>query len=165
MDKAGNAVIVPTLVNRKAKNTKLNLFLLNRTNNIMKIVIIIFTTLIIIILASTCYYDSQEFLFPQISTHCDSTGTIPYARVDSVLKANCMTCHDGPSSSSTIDLTTYTQVHYYATTLKNGTSILQGSIRGMTGFNAMPLPPSPLLDICGIRIIEIWIEQGAQQKK
>jgi hypothetical protein len=137
--------------------------LLNRTNYIMKIAIILFSTLVIILLASTCYYDSQEFLFPQISSTCDSTGTIPYARADSVLKANCMSCHDGPSSSSGIDLSTYTQVHSYATTLRNGTSILQGSIRGMSGFNAMPLPPSPSLDICGMRIIEIWIQQGALQ--
>jgi hypothetical protein len=130
----------------------------------MKIAIILFFTLIIIILASTCYYDSQEFLFPQISTHCDSTGTVPYARVDSVLKANCLLCHDGPSSGSGIDLSTYSQVHLYATSFRNGTTpILQGSIRRMPGFSGMPKPPSPSLDICGIRIIEIWIEQGAQQ--
>jgi hypothetical protein len=127
----------------------------------MKIAIILFSALIIMILASTCYYDSQEFLFPKISSQCDSTGTIPYASVDSVLKANCMSCHDGPSSTSGLDLSGYSQVHQYATTLRNGTPILQGAIRRLAGFQPMPVPPAPQLDICGIRIIELWMEQGA----
>ncbi len=128
----------------------------------MKIAILLFSTLILMIFMSTCYYDSQEFLFPQISSQCDSTGKIPYATVDSVLKANCMSCHDGPSSSSGLDLSGYDQVHQYATTKRNGTPILQGAIRRIPGFLAMPEPPAPLLDICGMRIIELWIEQGAQ---
>jgi hypothetical protein len=129
----------------------------------MKIAITLFLTLIIIILASTCYYDSQEFLFPQISNQCDSTGTIPFASVDSVLKANCFSCHDGPSASSGLDLNGYDKVYPYATTIRSGTHnpILQGAIRRMPGFQPMPQPPAPSLDICGIRIIELWIEQGA----
>ncbi len=55
----------------------------------MKITIILFSTLIILILVSTCYYDSQEYLFPTVSSQCDSTGTIPYSSVDSVLRVNC----------------------------------------------------------------------------
>ena len=131
----------------------------------MKIAIILVTALIIILLASSCYYDSQEFLFPQISNQCDSTGTIPYASVDSVITANCMLCHDGPSASSGLDLTSYTKVHEYATSLRNGTPILQGAIRRLPDFLPMPEPPAPMLDECGIRIIEIWIEQGAQDNK
>jgi hypothetical protein len=129
----------------------------------MKIAIILFSALIIMILASTCYYDSQEFLFPKISSQCDSTGTIPYASVDSVLKANCMSCHDGPSSTSGLDLSTYDKVHPYAITTKPGTQnpYLQGAIRRLAGFQPMPVPPAPQLDICGIRIIELWMEQGA----
>lgn len=128
----------------------------------MKIAIILFSTLVIMILASTCYYDSQEYLFPQINNQCDSTGTIPYARVDSVLQANCMTCHDAPSPSSGLDLSTYDKVRPYAITKRGVTPILQGAIRQMSDFQAMPQPPNPVLDICGIRIIELWIEQGAQ---
>jgi hypothetical protein len=128
----------------------------------MKIAILLFASLVVMILVSTCYYDSQEFLFPQVSSQCDSTGTIPYSRVDSILQANCMSCHDGPSSSSGLDLSGYDQVYPYATTLRNGTPILQGAIRRMTpDFQPMPQPPAPALDICGIRIIELWIEQGA----
>jgi hypothetical protein len=123
---------------------------------------IAFSALVIMILVSTCYYDSQEYLFPQISTTCDSTGTIPYARVDSVIKANCISCHDGPSSGSGIDLTDYNVVHSYATTLRKGTPVLQGSIRRITP-DFSPMPIDAALDICGIRIIELWIEQGAQQ--
>jgi len=135
----------------------------------MKITIIFLSTLLILVLLSACYYDSQEYLFPQVKipsdstgSQCDSVGTIPYANVDSILQVNCMLCHDGPSSSSGLDLSTYDHVYTYATTLRNGTPILQGAIRRMPGFIAMPELPNPALDECGIRIIELWIEQGAQ---
>jgi hypothetical protein len=130
----------------------------------MKIAIIFFSSLLIMVLVSTCYYDSQEFLFPQISSQCDSTGTISYASVDSILQVNCMSCHDGPSSSSGLDLSGYEGVHTYATTLRSGTPILQGALRRMNGFQPMPQAPAPALDVCGVRIIELWIEQGAQQQ-
>jgi hypothetical protein len=131
----------------------------------MKIAILLFASLVVIILASTCYYDSQEYLFPTVSSQCDSTGTIPYASVDSVLRANCFSCHDGPSSIGGWDLSDYNVVHTLATTNKPGTNNppLQGAIRRMDGFLPMPEPPAPQLDICGIRIIELWIEQGANQ--
>jgi hypothetical protein len=127
----------------------------------MKITIILFSALVILILASTCYYDSQEYLFPEIIAKCDTLDTIPYARVDSVFQAYCMDCHNGPSSISGLDLSTYASVNSLATHYRNGIPILQGAIRQMPNFLPMPEPPRPMLDECKIRIIEIWIDQGA----
>ena len=129
----------------------------------MKITAILFSTLLIMILLSTCYYDSQEYLFPKINNQCDTTGTIFFSSVDSVLQNNCISCHNVSSASGGVNLDGYANVYAYATTLRNNTPILQGVIRRMSGFFPMPEPPSSALDECSIRKIEMWIEQGAQQ--
>jgi len=128
----------------------------------MKITAILFSTLLIMILISTCYYDSQEYLFPNINNQCDTSGTILFSSVDSVLQNNCISCHNVSSASGGVNLDGYANVYAYATTLRNNTPILQGVIRRMSGFSPMPAPPSPALDECSIRKIEMWIEQGAQ---
>jgi hypothetical protein len=129
----------------------------------MKITIILFSAFIILILASTCYYDSQEFLFPQINQTCDTLDTIPYARVDTVFHNYfCMDCHNGSNSISGLDLSDYATVNSLATHKRNGISILQGAIRRWPDFLPMPEPPRPPMDTCGMRIIELWIEQGAR---
>jgi hypothetical protein len=129
----------------------------------MKITILILSTLAIVILLSTCYYDSQEYLYPKINTQCDTTGTITFSSVDSVLQNNCVSCHNSSSASGGVNLDGYANVYTYATTLRNNTPILTGVVRRMNGFIPMPALPAPPLDECSIRKIEIWIEQGAQQ--
>ena len=117
----------------------------------------------IIIFLSTCYYDSEEFLFPTINNQCDTTGTILFSSVDSVLQNNCVSCHNLSTASGGVNLDGYSNVYSYATTLRNNTPILIGVIRRMSGFSPMPQLPSPPLDECSIRKIEMWIEQGALQ--
>jgi hypothetical protein len=129
----------------------------------MKITAILFSSLITMILLSTCYYDSQEYLFPEINNQCDTTGTILFSSVDSVLQNSCISCHNVSSASGGVNLDGYPNVYAYATTFRNNTPILQGVIRRMSGFSPMPELPSAPMDECSIRKIEIWIEQGAQQ--
>jgi uncharacterized membrane protein len=123
----------------------------------MKITAILFSTLLILILLSTCYYDSQEYLFHKIS-QCDTIGTIHFTSVDTVLQSNCVGCHN---KSSTVNLDGYKYVHPYAVDFTVNPLIpkLQGVIRRHSGFK--PMPPDAALDTCSIRKIEIWIEQGA----
>ena len=129
----------------------------------MKITAILFSTLLIMILLSTCYYDSQEYLFPSINHQCDTTGTILFSSVDSVLQNNCVSCHNPSAASGGVNLDGYENVYPYATVLRDNTPILIGVIRRMSGFLPMPELPAPALDECSIRKIEMWIEQGAQQ--
>ena len=129
----------------------------------MKITAILFSSLIIMILLSTCYYDSQEYLFPKINNQCDTTGTILFSSVDTVLQNNCVSCHNLSSASGGVNLDGYSNVYTYSTTLRNNTPILVGVIRRKSGFSPMPQLPSPGLDNCSIRKIEIWIAQGALQ--
>jgi hypothetical protein len=118
--------------------------------------------LIIMAFASSCYYDSQEFLFPQVGT-CDTVGTIPFARVDTIMQNNCVSCHNSSISDGNVNLDGYSNVQKVATTIRNGTPLLQGVIRHMSGFVPMPPAPAAALDECKARTVELWIEQGAQQ--
>jgi hypothetical protein len=124
----------------------------------MKITAILFSTLLILILLSTCFYDSEEYLFPKINNQCDTNGTVHFTTVDTVLQSNCLGCHD---KSSKVNLDGYKYVYPYAKDFSKNPliPILQGVIRRHSGFK--PMPPDVVLDTCSIRKIEIWIEQGA----
>ena len=91
--------------------------------------------------------------------NCDTTGTIGFtAQVKPILETYCVSCHNASIASGGINLDGYAQVKTQAETLRNGTSILVGSVRQLSGFVAMP--PSTKLDECSIRKVELWIEQG-----
>jgi hypothetical protein len=133
----------------------------------MKITAILFSTLLILILLSTCYYDSQEYLFPKINNQCDTTGTILFSSVDSVLQNNCVSCHNKTTNQGGVNLDGYPNVYLYATDFSVNPLIpkLQGVIRRLPGFKPMPQPPDPAMDTCSFRKIEIWIKQGANNNQ
>jgi hypothetical protein len=129
----------------------------------MKITALLFSILLILILLSTCYYDSQEFLFPKISTQCDTIGTIHFTTVDSVLHNYCISCHNKTTNNGGVNLDGYDHVYPVATDFSVNPKIpkLQGVIRRYPGFKPMPQAPDPAMDSCSVRKIEMWIEQGA----
>lgn len=90
---------------------------------------------------------------------CDTLNHISYSnQVWPVIQNNCTGCHNAVTSKGGILLTNYNEV-LNITGLINGTPLIVGNIRRMSGFKAMP--PAGSLDECSIRIIELWIEQGA----
>lgn len=90
---------------------------------------------------------------------CDTTGTIGFsARVKPLIDNYCVTCHNASVTSGGVNLNGYSQVKTYAESMRNGTPLLIGAIRKLTGFKAMP--PSFTLDECSIRMVELWIDQG-----
>ncbi len=128
----------------------------------MKNLVLFIMTFLLVAFVSSCYYDSQEFLFPSVGS-CDTTGTIPFTRVDTIMQNNCVGCHNSSIADGNINLEGYSNVHNVAATMRNGTSLLVGVVRHMNGFTPMPLAPAAPLDECKLRTIEIWIEQGANQ--
>jgi uncharacterized membrane protein len=90
---------------------------------------------------------------------CDTLTAISYSsQVWPVIQTNCTGCHNSVTPSGGIKLTNYTDVASI-TNMINGTPLIVGNIRRISGFKAMP--PSNSLDKCTIRTIELWIEQGA----
>ncbi|HLO58801.1 MAG TPA: hypothetical protein VK179_08685 [Bacteroidales bacterium] len=90
---------------------------------------------------------------------CDTAGTMSFtADVTPVLKANCTGCHNSSLASGNVNLSTYAGVDAVVKSQRNGTSVLQGSIKRLNGFTAMP--PTFSLDDCSVATIDKWIAQG-----
>jgi hypothetical protein len=122
----------------------------------MKQGIILLSTILIILLLSTCYYDSEEYLFPQVNNQCDTTSFTFSTDVKPILENNCYSCHSNSSASlgGGIKLEDYADVKVQAS---NGH--LMGSIEHSSGFSPMPQGTAKL-DDCKITIIRKWIDAG-----
>ncbi len=91
---------------------------------------------------------------------CDTLNNISFSgNVWPIIQNNCTGCHNSSIAGGGVTLENYMDVNSVASSQVNGTSLLVGTIRRMSGFKAMP--PSGSLDECTIRSIELWIEQGA----
>lgn len=116
--------------------------------------------LLIILVASmlsACFYDSEEFLFPETDNTCDTTQITFALGVKPILQNSCYSCHSNSTSSlgNNIRLEDYADVK---TRADNGS--LLGSISHSGGYAAMPSGSAKLED-CKITLIRKWIEDGA----
>lgn len=110
------------------------------------------------VMASSCFYDSEEYLYPQIDGQCDTVNVSYSVSVRTILQANCYGCHSNATASfgNNIRLEDYADVKVKAT---DGT--LLGSVNQTPGYVFMPLNALKL-DACKITIIRKWIDSGMQ---
>ena len=92
--------------------------------------------------------------------------TAAYAKVDAVLKAKCVGCHNGPAGAGGVNLASYAVVvkgNYKGKPLvvpkKPKDSVLAKAIHG-TGVQKMP--PGGSLPPADAKTIEAWIAAGAK---
>jgi hypothetical protein len=107
---------------------------------------------------SGCYYDSEEYLFSQTGSNCDTVQVTFAQSVRPVLENNCLSCHSNSTAANfggNIKLQDYLDVK---TSADNGK--LSGSINHASGFIPMPQGANKM-DDCKIRTIMKWIEDGA----
>lgn len=91
---------------------------------------------------------------------CDTTGTLTYnTHIASIIQSNCISCHGSTDPNGDISLTNYSEVKAMTQKLRNGVSILEGSVAHLSGFK--PMPQGGTLDKCSVRKIQLWIAQGA----
>ena len=124
--------------------------------NIVKL--IVFIGVVSIFGFSGCYYDSQEYLYPQLNTSCDTTNVTFSLSVQPILDNFCLSCHSNASASAfggNIKLQNYADVK-----LKVDDGKLLGSLKRLSGYSPMPKGSSQL-ESCKIKIIEIWLNAGA----
>lgn len=94
------------------------------------------------------------------SQQCDTTNAISYSsQIWPIIQNNCKGCHSSPSPGGGVLLTNYSEVKASVQNLRNGTSVLEGSIMQLNGFKAMP--QGSKLDKCSTRKIQLWISQGS----
>ncbi len=106
----------------------------------------------------SCYYDNQEFLYPEVGNSCDTTNVTFNTGVKSLMQNRCWSCHSNATASSAgggIRLQDYVEVS------SQSTRIL-GVIKHQSGFSPMP-KNSGMLPPCSIRQFEIWISTGKGQ--
>lgn len=122
----------------------------------MKILIPIIA--IFLFAASSCYYDSQEYLYPQLSSSCDTTNVTFAGSVKPILENSCYSCHSNATAVSfggAIKLQNYADVK-----LRVDDGKLIGSVKRLSGYSSMPKGSSQI-ESCKITTLDIWVKAGA----
>jgi cytochrome c5 len=110
------------------------------------------------VLLSRCYYDSEEYLFPETGNNCDTANASYSLSVFPILDNKCLTCHSNASAAAlggNVKLENYADVKARADDGK-----LIGTITHASGFVPMPMGGSKL-DDCSISVIQKWIDNGS----
>ena len=103
----------------------------------------------------SCYYDSEEVLYPELGS-CDTTNVTFSGSVIPLVQNNCFTCHSNNNAASlgnNMKLETYSDISAKE-------SLIISSIK-MDG-SSSPMPKNgPKLKDCLIQQFEIWVNNGA----
>lgn len=114
------------------------------------------TLILLIGFITGCYYDTEERLYPKISSPCDD-AVVTFSKTVTPILQSCQTCHSNSNSASSgegIRLQDYIDVQIY---VKNNK--LMGAISHASGFSAMPKGDGKLAD-CEISQLQKWIDNG-----
>src|SRR5512133_391696 len=120
----------------------------------MKRNIILLASVITVIIVS-CYYDSEEALYPSLSSACDTLNVTFSGTVAPLLNNNCYSCHSNATASSfgnNIKLENYADVKTNAVAVK-------GSINFTGTYSHMPKNGAKLR-ACSLRQFDIWVSLG-----
>lgn len=107
---------------------------------------------------SACYNDKEEILYPS-QFNCDDIQNISYsADVVPILQNHCYACHNASDASQLANgnnLEDFTTI----SNLANGGTLISSLKQDGT---SEPMPRNaPKLSECNIKIIETWINEGA----
>ena len=124
----------------------------------MKFSVIPATAILIMAFVSACYYDSEEYLYPQVNDLCDTVNVTYTLSVIPILDYHCYTCHSNatsPTFGGNIKLENYTDLMIQ---VNNGR--LMESVKHSSG--SIPMPKdAPKIEDCKIAILQIWIDADA----
>ena len=118
--------------------------------------------LVIILFLAGCYYDNEEYLYPQ-SAICETENMSYTNDIKPILDASCIGCHGGASPAGGIPLENYDDVAAAATIPPGSYGSLEGAVSHASGNSPMPKSADKLPD-CTIDKIIAWIDQGALEK-
>jgi hypothetical protein len=109
--------------------------------------------MLVILLSSSCYYDSEEDLYPMVG--CDIQDMSYSLDIIPIIEANCYVCHDSKNNFGNVTMDSYSDIKVHVDSGR-----LLGAIKHMSGFAFMP-QNAPMLIECNIEKIESWISDGA----
>jgi len=122
---------------------------LNRTFSL------IFVSALFLLLAVSCYYDSEEALYPDLNSGCDTTVVTFSGKIVPILANNCLSCHSNATAAGSgngIRLENYADVRSRA-------AAIAGSIKHSGGYSPMPKNGGKL-NACLVRQFDIWVREG-----
>ena len=103
-----------------------------------------------IIIITSCYYDSEEALFPD--TKCDTSNITYSGKIKSLMDSYCISCH----ASQVPILTTYDAV-------SSNSDRIYGDMAHLPGYDWMPKNSSTTIDTCLIKQFDIWRKNSKPQ--
>jgi hypothetical protein len=118
---------------------------------------LIYTLAILAAFSVSCYYDSEEGLYPEsiLLASCDTVNVTYSGSIVSLLDNNCLSCHGSSVAASlggNINLEGYANVSAFK-------DAALASIK-QTSSKPMPKNTAKLKD-CLIRQFEIWVSAGS----
>lgn len=109
--------------------------------------------LVMTISAVSCFYDSEEDLYP--FSECVTTDMSLQIHILPILERNCYACHSAAVNTGNITVEGHSELIKHVNSGK-----LLGAIRHESGFRPMP-DALPKMNECDISKIEHWIADGA----
>ena len=107
------------------------------------------------IFSTSCYYDSEEALYPTLSSSCDTTTVTFSGTIVPQLRDNCYSCHSNANSAmngNNISLQDYADV----VTM----NVAMAAAMKHTG-NYVPMPKNGgKVSDCMIKQFDIWVQDG-----
>lgn len=120
----------------------------------MRKIIFVATLLISGFYLSGCYYDNEEYLYPD--TACDTSNVTYSVTIAGLMNdRGCNGCHNASGASGGIITDNYTDLNAAVQSGK-----LWGALNHESGFSPMPKNQSKLSD-CDLTRIDIWIKAGS----
>ena len=113
-----------------------------------------FVTIILVLLGS-CYYDSEEALYPSLNSACDTTNVTFSGMIVPLLANNCLSCHSNATAASSgngIHLENYADVQTRA-------AAIAGSVKQTGTYSPMPKNGGKLKP-CLITQFDLWVSKG-----
>jgi hypothetical protein len=110
---------------------------------------------IILVLLGSCYYDSEEALYPVLNSACDTTNVTFSGKIVPLLANNCLSCHSNVTAAGSgngIRLENYADVQTRA-------AAIAGSIKQTGTYSAMPKNGGKL-KACLITQFDLWVSKG-----
>jgi hypothetical protein len=121
----------------------------------MRLSIYIAVICVFSVLFVSCYYDSEEALYPTLNTSCDTTNVTFSGTIVPILNNNCYSCHSNTTASSSgnnIRLQNYSDVQARA-------AAIAGSISHTAPYAPMPKNGGNIKS-CSIAQFDIWVRKG-----
>lgn len=103
----------------------------------------------------SCYYDSEESLYPSLRSSCDTANVTFSGQVSEMLANNCLSCHSNSTAASSgngIRLENYADV-------KSKAAAVSGAINQNGSYSPMPKNGGKL-SRCLIIQFDRWVLDG-----